>query len=49
MGIRRRTRRLRRWYRRLEHSNGMLAVRLFVIIIAGVGVAALAVAAYQTM
>jgi len=36
MGIRRRTRRLRRWYRRHEHSNGFLAVRIAIIVIFGV-------------
>jgi hypothetical protein len=49
MGIRRRTRRIRRWYRRHEHSTGMLAARVTVIAIAALGVAALALVAFQTM
>jgi hypothetical protein len=39
MGIRRRTRRIRRWYRRREHSAGMLAARIAVIALAAAGAA----------
>jgi hypothetical protein len=45
MGIRRRTRRLRRWYRRHEHSNGMLAARVVLIAVAAVIVAVIAMQA----
>lgn len=45
MSIRRRTRRLRRWYRRHEHSNGMLAARVLIIALAAVIVAVIAVQA----
>ncbi|QYF73745.1 hypothetical protein [Cryobacterium sp. PAMC25264] len=49
MGIRRRTRRIRRWYRRHEHSAGMLAARVILVTIAAVVVAALALYAIRTM
>lgn len=45
MGIRRRTRRLRRWYRRHEHTNGMLAARVILIAVAAVFVAFIVVQA----
>jgi 4'-phosphopantetheinyl transferase EntD len=40
MGIRRRTRRIRRWYRQREHSAGMLAAR---IALAATGATAIAI------
>ena len=49
MGIRRRTRRIRRWYRRREHSSGMIAARVIFVSVAAVAVAALAVYAVRTM
>ncbi|WP_297366259.1 hypothetical protein [Cryobacterium sp.] len=45
MGIRRRTRRLRRWYRRNEHSNAMIAARVILLAGATVAVAAIVVQA----
>ncbi|WEO77999.1 hypothetical protein BJQ94_02865 [Cryobacterium sp. SO2] len=45
MGFRRRTRRLRRWYRRHEQSNWMLAARWLLIAVAAGVVAVIAIQA----
>ncbi|MGO4784655.1 hypothetical protein [Cryobacterium sp. W22_MBD10_FK3] len=39
MGLRRRTRRIRRWYRRKQYSTEMRALRVFGILAAASGVA----------
>jgi hypothetical protein len=49
MGIRRRTRRIRRWYRRHEHSAGFFAARITFLAAAAIGVAALVNLALQTV
>ncbi|MGO4784656.1 hypothetical protein [Cryobacterium sp. W22_MBD10_FK3] len=47
MGIRRRTRRIRHWYRRRQHSKGMLAVRILGVLAAATGVAVLVAVAVR--
>ncbi|WP_181397198.1 hypothetical protein [Cryobacterium arcticum] len=43
MGIRRRTRRIRRWYRRREYSAGMLAAQIIFVAVCAVAAATVVV------